>query len=196
MPNGGSDCCGTCRFNRANAGWRENSPFPVENSKNIHEVSYCEIRELDIENPFWTYCANHTTRMKRRVNVPLGPVYVHESVIDVVKPRTGKRDPHSDRQPWVDAPDTEEVRTQLLQFLKELELLSDSYPWHGKDLVHEVVDELERLREPRDIPILEQIAKDLREKGEEPDGIRIAIERIQSAMETDRGGQSSTPDTS
>ena len=160
----------------------------------MHEASHCEIRGLDIENPFWTYCANHTSRMKRGVSVPLGPVYVHEWK-EVVN-SDGVRVPVSNRIPWVEAPDTEEVRTQLLQFLKELELLSDSYPWHGKDLVHEVVDELERLREPRAIPILEQIAKDLSEKGEEPDGIRIAIERIQSAMETDRGGQSSTPDTS
>ncbi|MCY3713681.1 MAG: hypothetical protein OXH02_10355 [Gemmatimonadetes bacterium] len=194
MPNGGSDCCGTCRFNRANAGLENLSPLLREDMERVHEASHCEIRGLDIQNPFWTYCANHTSRMKRGYSVPLGPVYVHEW--NHVVNSDGVRVPVSNRIPWVDAPDTEEVRTQLLQFLKELELLSDSYPWHGKDLVHEVVDELERLREPRAIPILEQIAKDLSEKGEEPDGIRIAIERIQSAMETDRGGQSSTPDTS
>ena len=163
----------------------------------MHEASHCEIRELDIENPFWTYCANHTDlRMKRMYAVPLGPVYVHESVVDLVNPETGVRGLASDRQPWVDAPDTEEVRTQLLRFLEELELLSDSYPWHGKHLGLEVVNELERLREPRAIPILEQIAKDLREKGEEPDGIRNVIERIQSAVEEDRGGQPGTPGSS
>lgn len=194
MPNGGSDCCGSCRFNRANAGLEDHGPLYREDMERVHEASHCEIRRLDIENPFWTYCANHTSRMKRRVSVPLGPVYVHEWIYVVNS--DGVRVPVSNRVRWVDAPDTEEVRTQLLRFLVELELLSDSYPWHGKDLVHEVVDELERLREPRAIPILEQIAMDLSEKGEEPDGIRIAIERIQSAVGADRGGQSSTPDTS
>ncbi|MDE2729747.1 MAG: hypothetical protein OXI19_17105 [Gemmatimonadota bacterium] len=191
MPNGGTDCCGTCRFNRANAGRRDFIRLPDENI-----ADYCEIRELKIEVPFWTYCANHTDLSKRKYAVPLGPVYVHESVVDLVKPGTGKRDPHSDRQPWVDAPDTEEVRTQLLRFLEELELLSDSYPWHGKHLGLEVVNELERLRESRAIPILEKIAKDLREKGEEPDGIRNVIERIRLAVESDRNEQSSTPETS
>ena len=191
MPNGGSDCCGTCRFNRANAGRRDFIRLPDENI-----ADYCEIRELKIEVPFWTYCANHTDLSKRMYAVPLGPVYVHESVVDLVNPETGVRGLASDRQPWVDAPDTEEVRTQLLRFLEELELLSDSYPWHGKHLGLEVVNELERLREPRAIPILEQIAKDLREKGEEPDGIRNVIERIQSTVEEDRGRQPGSPGSS
>lgn len=195
MPNGGSDCCGTCRINRANAGQQDYGPRHREDLERVHKASHCEIRGLDIENPFWTYCANHTSRMKRGVTVPLGPVYVHEWK-EVVNPETGVRGLGSNRIPWIDAPDTEEVRAQLLRFLEDLELLSDGYPWHGKDLGLEVVNELERLREPRAIPILEQIAKDLREKGEEPDGIRITIKRIQSALEEDRGEQSSTPDTS
>ena len=194
MPNGGSDCCGTCRFNTANAGRRGDGPRHREALEHIHEASHCEIRGLDIENPFWTYCANHTSRMKRGVTVPLGPVYVHEWV-PAVNPETGARGLRSNRIPWVDAPDTEEVRVQLLRFLEELELLADGYPWHGKDLGIEVVNELERLREPRAIPILKQIAKDLSEKGEEPDGIRIAIVKIQSAVEAVRGGQPGTPDT-
>ncbi|MXZ73965.1 MAG: hypothetical protein F4207_00155 [Gemmatimonadetes bacterium] len=194
MPNGGSDCCGTCRFNRANAGLGDHGPLYREDMDCVHEASHCEIRGLDIENPFWTYCANHTSRMKRGYSVPLGPVYVHEW--NHVVNSDGVRVPVSNRIPWVDAPDTEEVRTQLLRFLEELELLSDSYPWHGKHLGLEVVNELERLREPRAIPILEQIAKDLREKGEEPDGIRNVIERIQSAVEKNRGGQPGKPDTS
>ena len=195
MPNGGSDCCGTCRFNRANAGLDDYGPLQREDVENVHEASHCEIRGLDIVNPFWTYCSNHTSRMKREVSVPLGPVYVHKWK-EVVNPETGVRGLGSNRIPWVDAPDTEEVRTQLLRFLKELELLSDAYPWHGKDLGLEVINELERLREPRAISILEQIAKDLRENGEEPDGIQNVIKRIRSAVEADRGGQSTTPDTS
>lgn len=194
MPNGGSDCCGTCRFNKANAGRQDGVPLRPEHFDSFREASYCEIRELDIENPFYTYCANSTVRLKRGVTVPLGPVYVHEWT-EVVNPETGARGLGSNRIPWVDAPDTEEVRAQLLRFLKELELLTDGYPWHGKDLGIEVINELERLREPRAIPILKQIAKDLDEKGEEPDGILIAIEKIQSAVDADHGGQPGTPDT-
>lgn len=184
MPNGGSDCCGTCRFNTANAGHREGGRLPIMEG-NI--ASHCEIRGLDIENPMYTYCANHPIRLKRGLAVPLGPVYVHEWV-SVVNPKTGNQGLASKRRVWIDAPDTEEVRAQLLHFLKEPALLSDGYPFQGKDLVHEMVDELERLRETRAIPILENIAKDLRENGEEWDGIQAAIERIQNAVEDDQDG--------
>ena len=192
MPNGGSDCCGTCRFNMANAGHREGGPLPLMVG-NI--ASHCEIRGLDIENPFYTYCANHQSRLERGLAVPLGPVYVHEW-IHVVNPDTGDQVPRSNRRLWVDAPDTEEVRAQLLRLLADPAMLSDGYPFYGKDLVNEVVDELERLRESRAIPILEKIAKDLRENGEEWDGIQIAIDRIQYAIEEDRGEFKSKPDTS
>ena len=56
MPNGGSDCCGTCWFNRENqveAGYAHMSEA---------EPAYCEIRNLDIPNPFYTCCANHPHR--------------------------------------------------------------------------------------------------------------------------------------
>ena len=195
MPNGGSDCCGTCRFNAANAGLRHLGLLPSKDFDSFRNESFCEIRGLDIENPFYTYCANNTTRLKRGVAVPLGPVYVHEWV-SVVNPETGNQGPVSNRRPWVDAPDTEEVRAQLLRFLKVPELLSDAYPFYGKDLVREVVDELERLRESRAIPILENIANDLREKGEAWDGIQDAIERIQYAVEAGPEEPSGTPGTS
>ena len=40
MPNGGSDCCGTCWFNRSNGGRRGSANF------NRDIPSYCEIRCL------------------------------------------------------------------------------------------------------------------------------------------------------
>ncbi len=56
MPNGGSDCCGTCWFNTKNEGEvgydHCDSPRP----------DHCEIRELKITNSFYTYCANHPHR--------------------------------------------------------------------------------------------------------------------------------------
>lgn len=53
MPNGGSDCCGTCWFNEANDG---EVGFPKNKSDRAKK---CMIRGFEINNPFWTYCANH-----------------------------------------------------------------------------------------------------------------------------------------
>ena len=49
MPNGGSDCCGTCWFNRSLEGKRGSANF------NREIPSRCEIRDLDIPDPFYTY---------------------------------------------------------------------------------------------------------------------------------------------
>ena len=163
MPNGGSDCCGTCWFNRANGGKKGSD-------NHDHRIpSYCEIRDLPIKDPSYTYCSNHPYRTNQRVSVPLGPVYVHVS-------------DESGREIWVDAPDTEDVRRQLLRFLEDLGNLSDGYPFYGEDLMVLVVRELERLREPRAIPILEHIAHELRREGEAWDGIQNAIARIRRAV--------------
>ena len=173
MPNGGSDCCGTCWFNRANGG-RKGS------NHHDHSIpSYCEIRDLAIEDPFYTYCANHPYRMGRRVPVPLGPVDVH--VAESVE-RDGKFHYTHWREVRVHAPDTDEVRTQLLEFLEEPGSLSDNYPFYGDGLLRVVVDELARLREPRAIPILDRIAQELRGQDEAWDNVQDAIARIRKAV--------------
>jgi hypothetical protein len=65
MPNGGSDNCATCGFNRNNAGvW---SAAGADNLK----PGYCTIRAMEIACPHWTYCRNWHTH----ANAPLGPVY-------------------------------------------------------------------------------------------------------------------------
>lgn len=97
MPNGGSDCCGTCPFNRKNRGeygyahMREPGP------------DHCEIRDLAIEHSFYTYCANHPSHNAERLRIPIGPVYRHGEDYD--------------REVWQPAPDTPEVRTELLRLL-------------------------------------------------------------------------------
>ena len=48
MPNGGSDCCGTCWFNRSLEGQRGSA------NCNREIPSHCEIRDLDIPDPFYT----------------------------------------------------------------------------------------------------------------------------------------------
>ena len=45
MPNGGSDCCATCWFNRKNRGEAGYDHVGAP------EPAYCEIREFDIPDP-------------------------------------------------------------------------------------------------------------------------------------------------
>ncbi len=61
MPNGGSDCCGTCPFNRTN--------------KDKSQEPFCEIRKFRIEKPYWTYCNNHPRRNPLLSKTPRGPVW-------------------------------------------------------------------------------------------------------------------------
>jgi hypothetical protein len=98
MPNGGSDCCGTCPFNRKNRGEAGYShaqdPGP----------DHCEIRDLAIGGAaFWTYCSNHPNHNRELIRIPIGPVYVH-----------GER--HG-REVWRQGPDTPEVRGEILRLL-------------------------------------------------------------------------------
>ncbi len=111
MPNGGSDCCGTCWFNRANGG----EPGSANHN---HEIpSYCEIRELEIPVPFYTYCANHPYHRPQRDPIPIGPVTVHEG--ESVESEPGHHEIRSWREPWRQSPDTEVIRRHLLSLLED-----------------------------------------------------------------------------
>ena len=72
--------------------------------------------------------------------------------------------------------------------------LSDNYPFYGENLLGVVVDELERLREKRGIPILERIAQTLRSEGEAWDGVQDAITRIQRAVQGSDGERQPRPE--
>lgn len=100
MPNGGSDNCETCWFNRKNKG--EAGPLHW----NGEEDAYCEIRKVSIENPFWTYCVNHPYRSPERDTMPIGPIYVDE----------GKG-----RQLWQRSPESDSIRSHLLELLEKIE---------------------------------------------------------------------------
>ena len=54
MPNGGPDCCGNCGHNRA----RQMKISPSERVK-FWSASHCTLRDVNITNPFWTYCRNY-----------------------------------------------------------------------------------------------------------------------------------------
>ena len=111
MPNGGSDCCGTCWFNARNKG-----EAGYAHSKDP-EPNLCTIRGLTIENPFWTYCSNHPHRRPDRDSIPIGPVFVAADGF-----------PYG-RTLWQPSPDTEEVRQHLLELAKAIsEQPTEEYP--------------------------------------------------------------------
>jgi hypothetical protein len=140
MPNGGSDCCGTCWFNARNKGeagyGHADGPEP----------KFCTIRGLVIEHPFWTYCANHPHRRPERDPIPIGPVFIYAGGY-----------PH-DRKPWQPSPDTEEVRQHLLELVDAIsEQPKEEYPT-GIYTDEMVVWQLGEFREGRAVEELRRIA--------------------------------------
>lgn len=137
MPNGGSDCCGTCWFNLKNKGEAgyDHSDDP--------EPDFCGIRELPIVDPFYTYCANHPHRRPARDPIPIGPVYTAGS--------------QGDRVLWKSSPDTEIVRLHLLELLAGVhEKPRTEYPF-GDYLDEAVVRQLGEFRERRAVEGLRRI---------------------------------------
>ena len=133
MPNGGTDCCGTCWFNRSNGGeagydHRDDSIAP-----------FCVIRDVAIENPFYTYCANHPHRRPDRDPIPIGPItrYAGDGM-------------SNDREVWLPSPDSEEIRQHLLEMLEDLAGHSseDTYPI-GPSLAEVVIQQIGEFREER-----------------------------------------------
>jgi hypothetical protein len=110
MPNGGSDCCGTCWFNS-----RNKADAAKAEATRASQPATCTIRSLAIEKPFWTYCANHPHRRPQRDPVPIGPVFVHNDA--------------GGRTLWQPSPDTPQVREHLLSLLGEIsEKPASEYP--------------------------------------------------------------------
>ena len=102
MPNGGSDCCGTCWFNSTHEGRAGYVRDTVE------EPVRCTIRDLGIEVPFWTYCVNHPYHNPTAIAVPIGPAY-----------KDARGYPYR-REIFAPSPDTEEIRQTLLRLLGEI----------------------------------------------------------------------------
>jgi len=140
MPNGGSDCCGTCPFNRKNRG--ETGYAHARDTSSDH----CEIRDLAIEVSFWTYCTNHPHHNPQRIPVPVGPVYVCD-------------DGSYLRKVWKPSPDTEEVRAEVLRLIEAAtpESIVD-YP-AGFALAEAAILQAGEFRDPRYIPALERIRR-------------------------------------
>lgn len=145
MPNGGSDCCGTCWFNRSLEGQRGSANFN-------HDIpSHCEIRDLDIPDPFHTYCANHPYHRPGRDAIPIGPVYVH---------RAGDPSGEGRRAEWQPSPDTEEIRQHLLDLVRFPEEHADEgYHFHTHPAHIAALMQLREWRDARLVPALEEIAR-------------------------------------
>ena len=135
MPNGGSDCCGTCWFNRRNGGRKGYVRDPALGP------AYCEIRSLPIENPFYTYCANHPHRSPERDAIPIGPVFTDEE----------RKISHL-------SDDSEAIRVHLLELLAAIEEApSSEYPI-GLYRDEIVVWQLGEFHEARAVPDLKRVA--------------------------------------
>jgi hypothetical protein len=140
MPNGGSDCCGTCWFNARNKGeagyahMRDANPVP----------HFCLIRGFAIESPAYTYCANHPHRRPEKDPIPIGPVFTGDS--------------SGWRKLWLPSPDTEEVRQHLLTLLAAMEEQPASEYPAGMYLDEVVVSQLGEFREPRALDDLRRVA--------------------------------------
>ena len=90
---------------------------------------FCDIRELLIANPFWTYCANHPHHNPERLTTPVGPVFVCDQY------------PYA-RRVLVESPDTEEIRCELVHLLESLpQCPAPEYP-SPTSFDEQVVDQL------------------------------------------------------
>ena len=150
MPNGGSDCCGTCWFNRTNQGerdWQRHADESIE--------PYCDIRSQAIEDPFYTYCANHPHRRPDRDRIPIGPIF-----------RFAGDYSSNAREVWVESPDTEEIRLHLLELLDEFFTMvsQDRYPI-GPGIGEVVIRQLGEFREERALVRLRWIGKEVPGRG-------------------------------
>lgn len=137
MPNGGSDCCGTCWYNLRNKG--EAGYTHTDDP----EPAFCVIRNLAIEDPFYTYCANHPHRRPDRDAVPIGPTLTGDS--------------NGRRRLWRASPDSEEIRAHLLALLHEIGgQPASEYPL-GAYLDEVVVWQTGEFRETRAVPDLRRL---------------------------------------
>ena len=155
MPNGGSDCCGTCWFNRTNRGerdWQRHADASVQ--------PFCEIRNVAIDDPFYTYCANHPHRRPERDPIPIGPIWSYggESWTEEAGQPGHYIVRENPRVVWKPSPDSDEIRQHLLDLLASIfeHMAVDWYPIGG-GLAQTVMWQLGEFKERRAVRNLEWV---------------------------------------
>jgi hypothetical protein len=140
MPNGGSDCCGTCWFNGKNKG---RAGFNRDRDGDSNP-DLCTIRDLSIADPFYTYCGNHPHRRPERDPIPIGPVFVGDA--------------SGTRKLWRSSPDTETIRQHLLDLLAQMKPEPRTEYPIGVYTDETVVLQLGEFREERAVEGLRRVA--------------------------------------
>ncbi len=181
MPNGGTDNCFTCSFNRRNEGKlghaRGNPELP----------HHCLIRDQALEDPGYRYCLNHPYRTDHEPDpIPVGPLLKAEAGPGYA----------FDRVPWKPSPDSEEIRLHLLDLLSRAEevFAKDFHPAFGQsvrfqpDYIGVVIWQLGEFGERRAVPGIERVRAGI------PELAGIAGEAIESIREKNEPGTASRGD--
>lgn len=103
MPNGGTDNCGTCSFNKRNKGTTGHL------YANVDAPHHCLLRDFQIterSEGFWIYCGNHSQLPNGGIDVPIGPVFKNFSGSSA-----------GERVVVLESPDNSAVRNTLLRFV-------------------------------------------------------------------------------
>ena len=130
--------------------------------------NHCDIRDEPIEDPGYTYCANHHKRRPVRDPIPVGPTLAAEYVGGFAY----------ERVPLKPSPDAEEIRRHLLDLLDKFEETEagDAYPSHPR-VMDIVIWQLGEFREHRAVEPLRRMEMDVEEC--RADFIRETIDGIQ-----------------
>ena len=141
MPNGGSDCCLTCWFNSKNDG------EPGYHGSKKEGKAHCTIRDLEIPYPASIYCANHPHHNNEKIVLPIGPVDIDAGGF-----------PYR-RKLWVNPPDSEEIRSKLLELLDNIKIKNEAE--HGyrsyRSLDKAVIIHLTALKEKKAVAGLKRV---------------------------------------
>lgn len=171
MPNGGTDNCGTCSFNKRNKGTTGHL------YANVDAPHHCLLRDFQIterSEGFWIYCGNHSQLPNGGIDVPIGPVFKNFSGSSA-----------GERVVVLESPDNSAVRNTLLRFVGSMTAActDQHYEPYFKQIV---LLQLARFRESEATAHIERIANS---RLFEPDVssrvvivARVALERLRNGF--------------
>ena len=140
----------------------------IEGDRHVPPTDHCDIRDEPIEDPGYTYCANHHKRRSIRDPIPVGPILGAEVAGLGAYVRV----------PLKPSPDTEEIRRHLLDLLDEPEERDEHLVFPILPTVMgTVIWQLGQFRERRVIEPLRRMEKGL--EGRQAEFVRAAIEWIE-----------------